>query len=71
MPNHVAKVIEVVGTSDQGLEDAISGAIQRTAETVQHLRWFEVSEIRGHLKGGKVDRYQVMLKIGFSLAEDE
>ena len=71
MPNHVAKVIEVVGTSDKGLEDAITGAGERTAETVQHMRWFEVTEIRGHLKGGKVDRYQVILKIGFALAEDE
>ena len=71
MPNHVAKVIEVVGTSDNGLEDAITGAVERTAEMVQHMRWFEVTEIRGHLKGGKVDRYQVMLKIGFALSEDE
>ena len=71
MPNHVAKVIEVVGTSDSGLEDAITGAVERTAETVQHMRWFQVTEIRGHLKGGKVDRYQVMLKIGFALSEDE
>ena len=71
MPTHVAKVIEVVGTSDTGLEDAIGGAIARTAESGEALRWFEVTEIRGHLKGGKVDRYQVMLKIGFALSEDE
>ena len=71
MSNHVAKVIEVVGTSDQGLEDAITGAISRTSETVDHLRWFEVTQIRGHLKGGKVDRFQVMLKIGFALSADE
>lgn len=69
--NHVAKVIEVVGTSDTTLEDAISGAIERAAESVDHMRWFQVTELRGHIKDQKVDRYQVMLKIGFALNEHE
>lgn len=69
--NHVAKIIEVVGTSETGIEDAITGAIARAAETVDNLRWFEVTEVRGHLKDQKVDRYQVMLKIGFALNDDE
>ena len=69
--NHVAKVIEIVGTSDKGIEDAITGAIARAAETVEKLRWFEVTELRGEIKDQQVERYQVMLKVGFALSEDE
>lgn len=67
---HVAKIIEVVGTSETGIEDAISGAIARASETVDKLRWFEVTELRGHIKDQRIDRYQVMLKIGFALSDD-
>ena len=68
--NDVAKVIEVIGTSNESIEDAISGAIQRSSETVNNLQWFHVTEIRGALEGGRIDRYQVMLKIGFGLTDD-
>ena len=68
--NHVAKVIEIIGTSETSLEDAIKGAIARTAETVENLQWFEVTEVRGHIADQKIDRYQVMLKIGFGLNDD-
>ena len=68
--NHVAKVIEVVGTSDQGVEDAIRGAIARASKTVDNLQWFEVKEIRGALDGASIQRFQVMLKIGFGLLDD-
>lgn len=68
--SHVAKVIEVIGTSETGIEDAIESAIARTAETVDNLQWFEVIELRGHLNDQKIDRYQVMLKIGFGLSDD-
>lgn len=68
--NNVSKVIEVIGTSTEGLEDAIRGAISRASETVENLQWFEVTEIRGALDGAKVERFQVMLKIGFGLNDD-
>jgi dodecin len=68
--NHVAKVIEVIGTSETSIEDAIKGAIARASKTVDNLQWFEVREVRGALNGGAVDRYQVMLKIGFGLLDD-
>lgn len=68
--NNVAKVIEVVGTSDVGIEDAIKGAVSRASKTVENLQWFEVQEIRGALEGGEVQRFQVMLKIGFGLNDD-
>lgn len=63
----VAKVIEIIGTSESGIEDAIRGAIGRASETVENLQWFEVTEIRGALSGGNIDRFQVMLKVGFGL----
>lgn len=69
--NHVAKVVEIVGTSETSIEDAITGAIARAAETTDHMRWFEVTEIRGHIKDQRVDRFQVMLKLGFALSEAE
>lgn len=65
--NHVAKVIEVIGTSETGVEDAIRGAIARASKTIENLQWFEVTEIRGALAGADIERFQVMLKIGFAL----
>ncbi len=66
----VAKVIEVIGTSESGIEDAIRGAISRASKTVQNLQWFQVTEIRGALDGEKVQRFQVIMKIGFGLNDD-
>lgn len=68
--HNVAKVIEVVGTSETSIEDAIQGAIARASKTVENLQWFHVTEIRGALSGDAVDRYQVMMKIGFGLNDD-
>ena len=69
MSDHVAKVIEVVGTSSESIDHAIHTAVARTAETVRKLRWFEMTELRGHIADGKVERFQVMLKLGFALDE--
>ena len=68
--NHVAKIIEVVGTSDRRIENAIQGAISRASEIIQGLQWFQVTELRGAISDQKIDRYQVMLKIGFGLNDD-
>jgi flavin-binding protein dodecin len=67
MSDNVYKVIEIVGSSPTGIEDAIEGAIARAAATVRDIRWFEVKETRGHVEDGKVAHYQVTLKIGFTL----
>ncbi|WP_419827000.1 dodecin [Sphingomonas sp.] len=69
MSNYVAKIVEVVGTSDKSIDDAIEGAVARASETLRHIRWFEVTEMRGQVKEGKVERYQIILKLGFSLDE--
>jgi len=65
--HQVSKIIEVVGTSQTGIEDAIRGAITRAAKTIDHLQWFEVTEVRGHIQNQAIDRFQVSLKIGFGL----
>jgi flavin-binding protein dodecin len=69
MSDNVYKVIELVGSSETSIEDAIDGAIRRASATVREIRWFEVLETRGHVEGGKVAHYQVTLKIGFTIAE--
>lgn len=69
MTNHVAKIIEVVGTSEVSIEDAITGAVERAAKTLDDLQWFEVIETRGNIANQKVERFQVVLKIAFGLAD--
>ena len=69
---HVYKIVELVGSSQTGIEDAIQTAIGRAGETLRHLRWFEVVQVRGHIEDGQVRHYQVTLKVGFTLdAGDE
>jgi dodecin len=67
MADPVYKVVEVVGTSEQSVSKAIDNAIAKASETLRHLGWFEVMQIRGSVDSGKVDRYQVTLKVGFTL----
>jgi flavin-binding protein dodecin len=69
MQEHVYKVIELVGSSETSIEDAVSTAISRANETIRHLRWFEVVQTRGHVENGKVAHYQVTLKVGFTMEE--
>ncbi len=67
MTHNVYKIIEIVGTSASGIEDAIEQAIGRASSTLEELRWFEVKETRGHVENGRVAHYQVTLRIGFTL----
>jgi flavin-binding protein dodecin len=67
MPDHVYKVVELVGSSTSSIDDAIQTAIKRAAETLRNLRWFEVVQVRGHVENGEVHHYQVVLKAGFTL----
>lgn len=67
MSDHVYKVIELVGSSETSIEDAIQCAIERANKTVRNLRWFEVLETRGQIEDGKVQHYQVTLKVGFTM----
>lgn len=66
----VYKVIEVVGCSSSKIEEAVENAIKEAGRTLKGLAWFEVKEIRGGLKDGKVTEFQVLVRIGFRLVED-
>jgi flavin-binding protein dodecin len=64
---HIYRVIELVGTSEQSIEDAITSAVARAHKTLRHLRWFEVVRTSGHIVDGQVQHYQVTLKVGFTM----
>ena len=63
--NNVYAISEVVGTSNKSIEDAIDQAIGVAGQSIRNLDWFEVSEMRGHIRDGRVAHYQVALKLGF------
>jgi dodecin len=67
MDDHIYRVIQIVGSSDKSIEDAIQRAVTRASKTLRELRWFEVIETRGHIDGGKIEHFQVTLKVGFTL----
>ena len=70
MDHNVYKVVELVGSSEKSIEDAIETAIARASQSLRHLRWFEVAQTRGHIDNGKVHHYQVVLRVGFTLEGD-
>ncbi|WP_428491145.1 dodecin [Rhodopila sp.] len=70
MADHVYKLVELVGSSEESVSKAIDSAIAKAAVTLRHLGWFEVCQVRGHIEDGKVAQYQVTIKAGFRL-EDE
>jgi len=65
--DHVYKTIEITGSSQDGVTQAIDRAVGKAGETVRGLDWFEVTEIRGHIEEGAVAHYQVTVKLGFRL----
>jgi flavin-binding protein dodecin len=69
MTNRTYRVSEIVGTSDQGVDAAISNAIERAAQTLRHLDWFEVTQVRGQIVDGRVQHVQVGMKVGFRLED--
>jgi dodecin len=62
---------EIVGTSTEGVDDAIRNGIARADKTLRNLDWFEVGEIRGHLEGGQIAHVQVTMKVGFRLDDED
>jgi dodecin len=71
MANRTYRVTEIVGTSPEGVDEAIRNGLHRAAQTLRHMDWFEVTEIRGHLVDGAIDHVQVGLKVGFRLEDAE
>jgi dodecin len=70
MSNRTYRLTEIVGTSDDGIDAAIKNGISRAAQTLRHLDWFEVTEIRGQIVDGAIEHVQVGMKVGFRLEDD-
>lgn len=69
MANRTYRITEIVGTSTSGLDDAVRNGISRASQTVRHLDWFEVTEIRGKVDNSNVSHWQVGMKVGFRLED--
>ena len=65
--DHVYKILELVGSSETSIEDAIKNAVSRASKTVREMKWFEVVQTRGHIENNTVRHYQVTLRVGFTL----
>jgi flavin-binding protein dodecin len=71
MSEHIYRIAEIVGTSANGVDDAIRNAVSRANRTLRNIDWFQTTEIRGHLADGQVADWQVTVKIGFRLDDAE
>ncbi|MEU8342663.1 hypothetical protein SAMN05443665_1008155 [Actinomadura meyerae] len=69
MTDRTYRVTEIVGTSPDSVETAIRNGVRRAAQTLRHLDWFEVSEVRGQIEDGEVAHFQVTMKVGFRLED--
>ena len=69
MSNHTYRVIEIVGTSSDGVDAAIRNGLARASQTMRALDWFEVESVRGHLVDGAIAHFQVSMKVGFRLED--
>ena len=71
MADHVYSISEIVGSSSESIDDAIRKAIRSMAETKRKVEWFSTEEIRGHVVDGEVGHFQVSLKVGFRLDDEQ
>lgn len=69
MTNHTYRVTEIVGTSPEGVDQAIRNGVERASQTLRNLDWFEVTEVRGQLDDGRIAHWQVTMKVGFRLED--
>jgi dodecin len=67
--DHVYKILDLVGSSEDSIEGAIQNAIARASKTIREIKWFEVVQTRGHVENGSVRHYQVTLRVGFTLED--
>ncbi|AZM94704.1 dodecin [Vreelandella venusta] len=67
MSTHTYKHIELTGSSEKGIEEAVQNALAKASETIDNLRWFEVTDTRGHIEDGRIAHWQVTIKVGFTL----
>jgi flavin-binding protein dodecin len=71
MDEHIYKIIQLTGSSTTSMEDAVKNAVERASKTLRHLRWFEVVETRGYIEEGTVAYWQVTVKIGFRMEDED
>jgi flavin-binding protein dodecin len=69
MNDHIYKQVELTGSSKTSIEEAIQNAISKASKTLRNLHWFQVVETRGYIENGKVDYWQVTIKLGFRLED--
>ncbi|GAT68629.1 dodecin domain-containing protein [Planomonospora sp. ID91781] len=69
MTDRTYRVTEIVGTSGESIEAAVRNGVRRAAQTLRHLDWFEVTEVRGHIVDGEIAHFQVGMKVGFRLED--
>lgn len=67
MNDHIYKKVEITGTSQNSMEEAVNNALQRAGQSLRNLCWFEVVELRGDIENNAVKHWQVTLKVGFAL----
>lgn len=70
MSSHVYKLLELTGSSEVSIEDAVQNAVSKAAHTVRNMRWLHVTDTRGHIEDGKIAHWQVTIKLGFTLEEE-
>jgi dodecin len=69
MTDHIYRIIDIAGSSEVSHADAIENALARASKTLRHVRWFEVTQMRGDIQNGKLHYYQVTLKVAFTLED--
>lgn len=69
MPEHIYKIVELVGSSRTTIEDAVQNALSKANESIRNTRWFTVTETRGYVEEGKVAYWQVTIKLGFTIED--
>ncbi len=69
MSDHVYKTVELTGSSEVGVDDAVRNAIARASKSLKQLKWFHITEVRGGIDNGQVAHWQVTLKVGFTLMD--
>ncbi|HEX6888010.1 MAG TPA: dodecin [Candidatus Nanopelagicales bacterium] len=69
MTSRTYRLTEIVGTSPEGVDQAIRNGVERAAQTIRHIDWFEVTQVRGYVRDGRVDHFQVSMKLGFRLED--
>ncbi|NLX91023.1 MAG: dodecin domain-containing protein [Firmicutes bacterium] len=66
----IAKVIELIGESNSGWEDAIKSAVRNASQTVDHITGVEVLNLTANVQNGEVVGYKANVKLAFGVEED-